>query len=194
MGIAGGVFIFCIISFVLELFPVGITALIGGCVLILTRCISEKEAYRKMDWSAIAILGGALGFSKGLDASGAGELIAKTIINLCGGEAAAPMVIFAVIVVVSTLLSNLMSNTAVTAMLTPIGVYMAQAMGVNPLTMVIGIVIGSSLAFSTPIGTTPVTLTLAAGYRFNDYVKVGGVLNMICLIATIILIPLLYGF
>ena len=54
-------------------------------------------------------------------------------------------------------------------------------------------IIGCNLSFTTPVGTAPVTMTLVGGYRFMDYVKVGGPLNVILLVATIFLIPLIYG-
>lgn len=194
MWISGLVMITAVILFVLNVWSMGAIAITAAMILIITGCISEKTAYRKMDWSAVAILGGALGFSKGLDVSGAGELIAKMILNFVGGESASPMILFSVIVLIAVILGNVMSHTATTAMLVPIGIFIARGIGADPITFVIGIVIGANLAFATPIGTTPITLTLAAGYRFNDYVKIGGALTILCYLTAILVIPFAYGF
>ena len=194
MFLSGGVLILCLIGFIINIWSIGTIALLGAIILICTKCISEKVAFQKMDWSAVVILGGALGFSKGLEASGAGRLIADTVLGWCGGESASIILLFCAIVLVAVLLGNVMSHTATAAMMTPIAIYIAQGMNVDPITFVIGIVIGANLAFATPIGTTPITLTLVAGYRFNDYVKVGGIVTILCYLTLIALAPLLYGF
>ncbi len=193
MWLSGIIALACIVCFVLEIFPVGVTAMIGAVFCIITGCISEKKAYEKMDWSAVVILGGALGFSKGIEVSGAGEKLAQGIIVLLGGESASGWITFAVLVLIAVLLGNVMSHTATVAMLTPICIHIAQTLNLDPITFVIGIVIGANLAFATPVGTTPITMTLAGGYRFKDYVIVGGAFNIIAYLCAIITIPLFYG-
>ena len=98
------------------------------------------------------------------------------------------------IILLTALLSNVMSNTATVAVLAPLGINVALKMGADPITFVIGIIIASNLAFATPIGTPPMTMVLIGGYRFSDYVKVGGLFNVIAVVVTIFAVPLLYGF
>ncbi|NPV26469.1 MAG: SLC13/DASS family transporter [Firmicutes bacterium] len=179
----------CIIAFVAQIWTVGTIALVGALICVITGCIAEKKAYQTMDWVAVAVLGGALGFADGLDKSGAGKLIADTAIRLLGQDAS-PWMVFALIVGVATVLTNIMSNTAVTAMLTPIGIFMAKGLGLDPVTVVIGIILGANLSYATPIATTPVTLTLIGGYRFMDYVKVGGLFNILAYLVVIVVVPL----
>jgi di/tricarboxylate transporter len=193
MFISAAVLIGCVICFVLELWNVGVIAMLGAAILILTGCISEKKAYQSVDWSTVVILGAAIGFSKGLDASGGGQLITDAILNIMGGPQASPFLIMAAIVIISVALGNVMSHTATAAMMTPIVIGLAQSVGANPISFVLAAVIGCNLAFATPVGTTPVTMTLIGGYRFKDYTKVGGILTIILTIALIIAIPLFYG-
>lgn len=179
----------CVAGFITKIWTVGMIAMVGALVCVLTGCISEKRVYQTMDWTTVAVLAGALGFADGLDKSGAGKIIADSAVRLLGTDAT-PWVVFAAIVLIATVLTNIMSNTACTAMLTPICIFMAQGLGINPLTLVVGLVIGANLSYSTPIATPPVTMTLVAGYRFMDYVKVGGLFNILAYIVTIIVVPL----
>ena len=187
------VFVLCVAGFVSGIWTMGTVATVGALVLIITRCISLKDVLTKVDWGSVVIVGGSLGFCVGLDASGAGVMIANGIIGLCGGEAANPLVIFAVLVIIAGILSNFMANTATTAMLVPIGLFLAESMSMNPLAMAIGIVYAANICLVTPVGTVPMTLTLSAGYRFNDYIKIGGPLFILLTIAIIVFVPLLYG-
>jgi di/tricarboxylate transporter len=172
----------------MELWNVGIIALLGAAILIVTGCINERKAYQSVDWSTVVILGAAIGFSKGLEVSGGGQLITNGILSVMGGPSASPMMVMAAIVIISVGLGNIMA-----AMMTPIVIRLAQSIGANPISFVLAAVIGCNLAFATPVGTVPVTMTLIGGYRFKDYTKVGGILTLILTICLIIIIPLVYG-
>lgn len=191
--ITSATFVLCVGGFVAGVWTVGTVALTGALFLIATRCIAMKSVVQHVDWSAVVILGGSLGFSAGLEESGAGALVANAIIDVCGGASANPLAIFAAMVAITALLSNFMSNTAVVAMLAPMGLFLAETMGFNPLAMVMGIVLAASVCLATPIGSPPMTLTLSAGYRFGDYLKVGAPLCVLLVAAIIVFVPLLYG-
>lgn len=84
-----------------------------------------------------------------------------------------------------------MSNTAVTAMLVPIAIEIAFTLGADPITFVLGIVVGSQVAIATPIGTASVTQTLVEGYQYSDYVKIGFPITVLST-ALILVIPLFF--
>jgi di/tricarboxylate transporter len=145
-----------------------------------------------MDWTSILVLGGSMGFSKGLHQSGALVRIADALVSLMG-SAYGPVAVFGGFLILAAVMGNVMSHTATTAVLTPIAIAMAQRMGANPTLFVVGVVIGCNLAFATPVSTPPLTMTLCGGYRFNDYVIVGGVLNVLCVAVALVTLPALYG-
>ena len=194
MIVTVSVFIFVIAGFVSGIWTMGTVAITGALVLLVTRSITLRSVVVNVDWGSIVILGGCLGFCAGIDVSGAGALIANAIIDLCGGVTTSPIVIFAVMIVVTSILTNFMQNTACTAMIVPIGLLMATTMGFNPLTMAVGLVYAANISFCTPIATVPMTLTLSAGFRFIDYIKINLPLTILLVAATIVLTPLLYGF
>lgn len=186
------VMIGCVIGFATGIWNVAIVGLLGAAVLITTGCISFKQAMAGVDWNTIVIISASQGFAKGLETSGAAALIADKTIEIFGG-AASPAIILAGLFVVATILTNFMSCTAVVAMFTPIAISIALSLGSNPLAFAIAMVVAGNTATATPVGTPCVTQTLVAGYRYKDYVKVGLPLTIILVVASAILIPILYG-
>lgn len=89
-------------------------------------------------------------------------------------------------------MGNLMSHTATAAILSPICLILASDLGLDPIVMMITIVMSVNMTYITPISTPPNTMTLAAGYRFMDYVKLGTPLNILMYILNILLIPLIF--
>lgn len=192
--VSGLILVGCVIGFISGVLSFGIISLLSACACILTGCISQKRVFETMDWSTIIVLGGSIGFANGMEESGAVNLIGDALVNSFGQNGGNVLLVFGMIILLTALLSNVMSNTATVAVLAPLGIDVALKMGADPITFVIGIIIASNLAFATPIGTPPMTMVLIGGYRFSDYVKVGGLFNVIAVIVTIFAVPLLYGF
>lgn len=192
--VSGLILVGCVIGFISGVLSFGIISLLSACACILTGCISQKRVFETMDWSTIIVLGGSIGFANGMEESGAVNLIGDALVNSFGQNGGNVLLVFGMIILLTALLSNVMSNTATVAVLAPLGINVALKMGADPITFVIGIIIASNLAFATPIGTPPMTMVLIGGYRFSDYVKVGGLFNIIAVVVTIFAVPLLYGF
>lgn len=185
--------IFCIAGFVMGFLNVGIIALIGATILIASGCMELKKTLRNLDWNTLILIGAAQGFALGLAKSGGGKVLSDAAIQMCGGPSASPVVLLSVVVVLSAVLTNFMSNTAVAAMLVPIIIPMARDIGANPQTFSMGIVMAANIALATPIGTAAVTQTMVCGYRYMDCVKIGLPINIILIIGLIIGLPMAYG-
>ena len=168
----------------------GFAALIGACVLVLTRCVSEREAFASISWQVIIIAAGAIGFSKGMDASGAGAIIANTVVGLFGDGS--PFVICIALFVIGSLLSNFMSDNASVAVLIPITLAVAQGMNCDATPLVLSAASGIKVALATPISVTPMTMIGVPGYRFKDYLRMGGLVNLISLAVTSAAIYVIY--
>ena len=179
-----GILAACVVSFVAQLVSVGTTALIGSLACILTGCISWKNAVTKMNWSTLIVLGGAIGFATGLDKSGGGAMIAGFFVRLLGDHIDF-FALIAVFVLLSTVLANIMSHTATVSILVPIAIGLTKQLGYDSTMIAIAIILGACMSCVTPIATPPITMTMRAGYRFSDYVKVGGLLNLINYFVTI---------
>lgn len=177
---------------------IGISLSISGCIgalaLILTGVISEKEALKSIDLKVIFLFGGTLSLASALQSTGAGELIADTVINALGDNPS-PYILTFVVFIICCVLTNFMSNTATTALMVPICLSIAQGMGADPSAVLMACVIGGSCAYATPIGMPANTMVLGVGgYSFKDYVKAGLPLIVIATIVSMIILPIAFPF
>ena len=178
----------------IKRFPLEMVAVSGAIILVLTRCLTEKEAYQGIDWVTIFLFAGMMPVAMALDKSGAGQLIAGQVVSVLG-DRPSPYLVCAVLFLLSASLTQFMSNTASAALLCPIGLSIAKEIGVSPHAVIMSICIAASCAFATPVGTPPNTLVLGAGgYHFMDYVKAGLPLVVLQLILCSILIPIIWPF
>lgn len=191
-SIALGSMILCIILFVIsgfepfkQYFDLATIGLIGATIVLATGCISIKKAYRELPWDALVTIGVISGLGAGLDVSGGGKLIANTVLNFFGGANASVVVLTIIIAVMTSVLTNFMQNNAVAAMITPICINMALALGISPVPWVIVVAVCGNLAIATSYGTAVNMQIMPAGYKFTDYVKIGGPLLIILIITVI---------
>ena len=178
----------------LKTVPLQTAAVTGAILCVITGCLKEKEAYAGIDWVTIFLFAGMLSVATAMDKTGAGKLIADTVVNMMGDHPN-PIVLCAVLYLISNVLTQFMSNTASAALLAPIGISIAQSIGADPKPVLMSIGIAASMAFATPMATPPNTLVLGpGGFSFNDYVKVGVPLCVITFIASVIIIPIFWPF
>ena len=169
-------------------------AIIGALVCVLTGCLTEKQAYASIDWVTIFLFAGMMPVSKAIDVTGAGKLIADWTVGLMGGSPS-PIVVTAVLFLLSCTLTQFMSNTASAALLCPIGIAIAQNLNASPKAVVMAIAVAASCAFATPVGTPPNTLVLGpGGYKFMDYVKCGCGLVGVSFVVCLVVIPMVWPF
>ena len=196
MWISGLILIGVVVAMALNLktVPLQTAAVTGAILCVITGCLKEKEAYAGIDWVTIFLFAGMLSVATAMDKTGAGKLIADTVVGMMG-ENPNPIVLCAVLYLISNVLTQFMSNTASAALLAPIGISIAQSIGADPKPVLMSIGIAASMAFATPMATPPNTLVLGpGGFSFNDYVKVGVPLCIITFIASVIIIPIFWPF
>ena len=196
MWISGLILIGVVVAMALNLktVPLQTAAVTGAILCVITGCLKEKEAYAGIDWVTIFLFAGMLSVATAMDKTGAGKLIADTVVNMMGDHPN-PVVLCAVLYLISNVLTQFMSNTASAALLAPIGISIAQSIGADPKPVLMAIGIAASMAFATPMATPPNTLVLGpGGFSFNDYVKVGVPLCIITFIVSVIIIPIFWPF
>ena len=196
MWISGLILVGVVVCMALNLktVPLQTAAVTGAILCVITGCLKEKEAYAGIDWVTIFLFAGMLSVATAMDKTGAGKLIADTVVGMMG-ENPNPIVLCAVLYLISNVLTQFMSNTASAALLAPIGISIAQSIGADPKPVLMSIGIAASMAFATPMATPPNTLVLGpGGFSFNDYVKVGVPLCIITFIASVIIIPIFWPF
>ena len=169
-------------------------AILGAIICVLTGCLTEKQAYASIDWVTIFLFAGMMPVSTAMDKTGAGKLIAEWTVGLMGGSPS-PLVVTAVLFILSCGLTQFMSNTASAALLCPIGIAISQNLGADPKAVLMAIAVAASCAFASPVGTPPNTLVLGpGGYKFMDYVKAGTGLVIVAFIVSLVVIPMVWPF
>lgn len=177
----------------LGLAPISVSALLGILLMILSGCLTADEAWDGIDWSVVILLGSILPLGLAIQRSGAAELVAGALLGVTAPFG--PWGILAAVYLSTSLLTEVISNNAAALVLTPIAVAAAQALGVSPMPFVVAVMFAASNSFMTPIGYQTNTFIYGpGGYRFADYLRVGGPLSLVVAAASILAIPLFFPF
>lgn len=171
--------------------PIFLLSILAVAVVLITRCIDADEAFSFVDGRLLALIFSMLAIGAALEASGAVALIVNAIAPGLG--MLPPFLIIWAIYLLTSVLTELVSNNAVAVVLTPIAIGLASAMGIDPRPLVVAVMIAASASFATPIGYQTNTLVYGpGGYRFTDFMKVGIPLNISIGILASAIIPFLW--
>jgi len=189
--------IFCLLAVILlstfEILDVLGGTLIASAILVLTKCVPVKEIYDVIDWKVIFLLAGALSLGTAMEKTGISKDIAYLVINTVGNYG--PIVIVSALYLLTSLITEIMSNNASAALLAPIAISTAQQMDLSPMPFLVAITLGASSSFMTPVGYQTNTMVYGAGgYKFKDFTKVGVGLNILFWLIATLMIPLCHGF
>ncbi|MBK5935172.1 di/tricarboxylate transporter [Rhodovulum imhoffii] len=171
--------------------PIFLLALVSVAVVLLTRCIDAEEAFSFVDGRLLALIFSMLAVGAALESSGAVRLIVDTVAP--GMEMLPPFLIVWAVYLLTSVLTELVSNNAVAVVVTPIAIGLAQALGVDPRPLVVAVMIAASASFATPIGyQTNMMVYGPGGYKFTDFLRVGIPLNLTVGVLASALIPVFW--
>ncbi|NNU79476.1 SLC13 family permease [Halovulum dunhuangense] len=176
-----------------DAMPIAGLALIGAVIVMMTRCVDPEEAFDSIDWRILFMIFGMLGLSMGLDETGAARIIVEGLVHAVGG--AGPLVVLAAVYVITSTLTEMVSNNAVAVLVGPIAIALAVELGFDPRPFIMAVMFAASASFATPIGYQTNTFVYSAGgYKFTDFLKVGLPLNLIFAVVAVLVIPLFFPF
>ena len=171
--------------------PIMVLALSAAILMVITRCLTMRQAYASLDMSVLILIGGAIALGRAMETTGAAEVIALAVVDGVGDYG--PQVVLSGIYLLTVLFTELMSNNAAAVLMVPIALSVASGLGVDPRPFAVAVAFAGSAAFSTPIGYQTNTLVYGpGGYRFTDYTKVGIPLNLILWAVATLLIPVFW--
>ena len=176
----------------LELVPMVAAALVAAAVVVAMKCISSDEARQSIEWESLLLIAASFGLARAMEKTGLAEAIAHSTIAAAGDH---PHVVLAAIYLVTMLFTELMSNNAAAVLTFPIAWQTAADLGVNPMPFVMAVTVAASCGFATPMGyQTNLMIYGPGGYKFSDYVRFGGPLNLLVMAITVALAPLIWPF
>ena len=152
--------------------PVQLAFAAAAVVMLTFGLLSLKQAYDTVDWPVIMLLACMMPVGYALESTGGAQTLANLVTSVAGNSG--PIVALAVVMVGAMTLSDVINNAAAAVLLAPIGISVAESLGVSSDPFLIAIALGASCAFLTPIGHQSNTLVMGpGGYRFSDYWRVG---------------------
>ncbi|MFD1507928.1 SLC13 family permease [Lacimonas salitolerans] len=175
----------------LGLAPILPLSVIAVAIVLLTRCIDADEAFSFIDGRLLALIFAMLSIGAALEHTGAVALVVDAVSP--GLTGLPPFLIVLAVFMLTTTLTEMVSNNAVAVVVTPIAIGLAQAMGIDPRPLVVAVMIAASCAFATPIGyQTNMLVYGPGGYRFTDFARVGVPLNLSVALLSSALIPFFF--
>ena len=176
-----------------NVMPILISSLLGCLALVLTRCLRLDEAYHAINWQVIFLLAGILPLGIAMQKSGAAGFIAERAVEMVGGMG--PVAVLAVVYLMTSVMTDTMSNNAAAVLLAPIAISTAVQIDVDPRPFLMAITFAASTGFSTPVGYQTNTMIYnPGGYKYTDFLRTGVPLSILFWILSVIFIPKLWSF
>jgi di/tricarboxylate transporter len=171
--------------------PILPLSLVAVAVVLLTRCIDADEAFSFIDGQLLALIFAMLAIGAALEHTGAVAMVVNAVAPLLQGLA--PFMIVWAIYLLTSLLTEMISNNAVAVVVTPVAIGLSQAMGVDPRPLVVAVMLAASCSFATPIGyQTNMMVYGPGGYRFSDFLRIGVPLNLSVGLLASVLVPVFF--
>ncbi|MGE0014319.1 MAG: SLC13 family permease [Azoarcus sp.] len=175
----------------LNVMPIEGLAIIGAVIVVATGCLRADEAYKSIEWPILVLIFGMLAMSIAMHDSGLDKLLASGLVGI-GGDLP-PWMMLSLVVLITSIATEFISNNAVAVLFTPIVIGIAEHIGIDPRPFVVGVMFAASASFATPIGYQTNTLVYNAGnYRFTDFARLGVPLNLIVWVSATVLIPMFW--
>ncbi|GHE20316.1 SLC13 family permease [Halomonas urumqiensis] len=167
-------------------------AMLGAALAVVSGCCTVGAAKRGLDTQVLLTIAASFGLGAALDSSGAAAVLASGVLGLAGSN---PWVLLVAVYVLVTLLTSVVTNNAAAVITFPIVMASADSLGVNPMPFVVAVMFAASASFLTPIGyQTNLMVHGPGGYHFVDFLRVGGLLNLLTAVVALALIPLVWPF
>lgn len=189
--LAGVIFIIVVAFAATGTLPIGIAAIIGVFVMLAIGCLNIRQAARAFDRRIYLLIGSSLAMGHVLEETGGAALIGGFIAPIAMNFG--PAALLSAMFFISAALTNVLSNNATVALLTPIAISAARLANIDPWPLALTVIYGANCPFATPIAYQTNLLVMTPGhYRFRDYMKVGGPLIILIWIAYSFVAPIYF--
>lgn len=172
----------------LGIMPIVVLAMIAAVVVVAAGCLTSDEAYLSVQWSLLILIFAMLSLGSAMQSSGAALLIAEQIAHWV--VPLGPLAVLSLVYLLTSVLTETMSNNAAVILITPIAAGLALTLGYDPRPFIVAVMFAGSASFATPIGyQTNTYVYQAGGYRFVDFVRIGVPMNILMWLTSTLVIP-----
>jgi di/tricarboxylate transporter len=192
-GLAAAILAGMVLIMITNLASIVTASLLAALLMVLFGCLSMDDAYQAVDWRSVLLVAGMLPMSIALEKVAIVNLVAQWLTDLLGPIG--PDAVLAGLFIITSIFTQVLSNTATTVLVAPIAVASASEIGVQPQAFLMAVAIAASMAFASPVASPVNTLVMSSGqYRFGDYIRVGLPLIGILLILSVLVLPVLWQY
>jgi len=175
-----------------EIIPLSIAFMLAAFLCVLFKCIKTEEAYQKIEWNLLVLIGGMYSFGIAMDKTGTAQFLANHIINLFGEMG--PIAVLSAFALLTIFLTQPMSNAAAAMVVLPVALQAAETLDVNPLTFALTVMLSASVSLITPFEPSCILVYGPGNYKFMDFFKTGLLLTLILMVIIIATVPYFYPF
>lgn len=181
-----------VVAAAVGVLPISVSALGGVTVMLLSGCLTWRDAASALSTSVILVIVTSLALGVALTRTGGADYLAQLF--LMSAQGLSPVMIMSGLMLLLALLTNIVTNNAAAVVGTPIAVSIAQQLGVPAEPFVLAVLFGANMSYATPVGyQTNLLIFSAGGYSFSDFMRVGIPLLLIMWVAFSLLLPVFYG-
>jgi di/tricarboxylate transporter len=190
--LAGGIMLGVVLVATMGWYPIAVAALTGALLMVLTGCLKPDEAVQSIDWRLLIMLGAMLGLGIAMETTGTARWLTN-FVSVLGNWG--PIVALSGFYLLTSLLTEVMSNNATAVLMAPLAIEAAAALGVDTRPFLFAVAYAASASFMTPLGYQTNLMVFGVGqYQFSDFLRVGLPLNLLFWILATLLIPHFWGF
>ncbi|MDX1522960.1 MAG: SLC13 family permease, partial [Anaerolineae bacterium] len=172
--------------------PILVTAIAGCVLMVWTGCLKVNELHEAIQWNVIFLLAGIIPLGLALQRTGGTDLLAS--LATYSADFVPPLIVLAIVYALTVLMAELVSHSAAVVVMVPVGIAVAQTLGLNPRAFVLATMFAASMSFSTPVGYHTNTMVYGpGGYKFLDFTKVGLPLSLVMTLVTPLYIYWVWG-
>ncbi len=174
----------------LEIIPLSISFMLAAFLCVLFNCIKPDEAYQKIEWKLLILIGGMSSFGIAMEKTGTASFLSNHIISLFGDFG--PMAVLSAFSILTIFLTQPMSNAAAAMVVLPVALNAAIAMDANPITFAVTVMLSASISMITPFEPSCILVYGPGGYKFMDFFKTGILITIVLLAIILFMVPVFY--
>ena len=170
---------------------ISVAGTVGVVLMLGLRIVPYERLYAAVEWRILVLIGTLMPLGLAMESSGLAEVAARRVADFL--EPGGPLTILAGLFLLTALMTQIMSNAAAVVLVAPLALQIAAAAGISPHSVMMIVAISGSTAFLTPIGHQANVLVYnTGGYRFFDFIRVGGPLTLLILATSLVIVPIVW--